>query len=335
MADNGLMMVAHGIRLVKPHKLAPAASAQVLTPSSSATTPIVIAPPPSSATVAAHPLMKQILTRNLSPGPVSTNVNQQANGINGTNSNSSSRSSTPSDDQPKSPISQVNVKDEPLLKSTVAKRLIKEEAEKKANGQNGNTTNGIDSSDDESDTSREKDGRNKNGNENDNTLQKILVSNVNIKREFRYLIHYINVGVSYNTSCFSHSAKHITIVYINREGLAPAKPAPYRYDIPRDVPQHPGYSKHAAIDAIRRHAFNFLPRDITMYFFKEKLVLAVFLCNVVIRSSNCSGRARRSSDKKHPVNQLSHTEKSSTLFGGGQAVSCFPFIMMHNSIIDA
>ncbi|CAD6193946.1 unnamed protein product [Caenorhabditis auriculariae] len=48
-----------------------------------------------------------------------------------------------------------------------------------------------------------------------------------------------------------------------REGIAPAKPVPFRPDLPRDVPPHPGYAKHAAMDAIRRHAFNFLSREIT------------------------------------------------------------------------
>ncbi|VDM95299.1 unnamed protein product [Thelazia callipaeda] len=32
---------------------------------------------------------------------------------------------------------------------------------------------------------------------------------------------------------------------------------------PREAVQHPGYSKNAAVEAIRRHAFNYLPRDIT------------------------------------------------------------------------
>ncbi|VDK32050.1 unnamed protein product [Gongylonema pulchrum] len=31
----------------------------------------------------------------------------------------------------------------------------------------------------------------------------------------------------------------------------------------REMVPHPGYSKNAAIEAIRRHAFNYLPRDIT------------------------------------------------------------------------
>ena len=44
----------------------------------------------------------------------------------------------------------------------------------------------------------------------------------------------------------------------------PLRPPPYRPDQPREMPPHPGYSKHAAIDAIRRHAFNFLPREITV-----------------------------------------------------------------------
>ena len=49
-----------------------------------------------------------------------------------------------------------------------------------------------------------------------------------------------------------------------RDGRMPLRPPPYRPDQPREMPPHPGYSKHAAIDAIRRHAFNFLPREITV-----------------------------------------------------------------------
>ena len=32
----------------------------------------------------------------------------------------------------------------------------------------------------------------------------------------------------------------------------------------KEPPPHPGYSKHAAIEAIRRHAFNFIARDLTV-----------------------------------------------------------------------
>ncbi|VDK67251.1 unnamed protein product [Onchocerca ochengi] len=38
---------------------------------------------------------------------------------------------------------------------------------------------------------------------------------------------------------------------------------PVNPERPRDNVQHPGYSKNAAVEAIRRHAFNYLPRDIT------------------------------------------------------------------------
>ncbi|RCN37196.1 ARID/BRIGHT DNA binding domain protein [Ancylostoma caninum] len=91
MAENGLMMVAQGIRLVKPHSfigLAPAASAQVVSgsaPAPSNTVPAAVAapvvpspqPPSHSATIAAHPLMKQILTKNTQTPP--------AVGVNGVN----------------------------------------------------------------------------------------------------------------------------------------------------------------------------------------------------------------------------------------------------------
>ncbi|VIO93122.1 ARID/BRIGHT DNA binding domain containing protein [Brugia malayi] len=38
---------------------------------------------------------------------------------------------------------------------------------------------------------------------------------------------------------------------------------PVNPERPREIVQHPGYSKNAAVEAIRRHAFNYLPRDIT------------------------------------------------------------------------
>ncbi|GMR36520.1 hypothetical protein PMAYCL1PPCAC_06715, partial [Pristionchus mayeri] len=48
-----------------------------------------------------------------------------------------------------------------------------------------------------------------------------------------------------------------------KEGRAPLHPPKYSSHIPRETPQHPGYSKTAAIDAIRRHAFNFIVKDLT------------------------------------------------------------------------
>uniref|UniRef100_A0A915AX55 ARID domain-containing protein n=2 Tax=Parascaris univalens TaxID=6257 RepID=A0A915AX55_PARUN len=47
-----------------------------------------------------------------------------------------------------------------------------------------------------------------------------------------------------------------------REGLG-VPLGPVNPERPRDAQQHPGYSKNAAVEAIRRHAFNYLPRDIT------------------------------------------------------------------------
>nr|CDP91774.1 BMA-SWSN-7 [Brugia malayi] len=41
------------------------------------------------------------------------------------------------------------------------------------------------------------------------------------------------------------------------------KEGPVNPERPREIVQHPGYSKNAAVEAIRRHAFNYLPRDIT------------------------------------------------------------------------
>lgn len=34
----------------------------------------------------------------------------------------------------------------------------------------------------------------------------------------------------------------------------------------KEVSHHPGYSKHAAFEAIRRHAFNFMQKDLTVGF---------------------------------------------------------------------
>ncbi|CAB3405424.1 unnamed protein product [Caenorhabditis bovis] len=48
-----------------------------------------------------------------------------------------------------------------------------------------------------------------------------------------------------------------------RDGIAIRPTAPRNEIVPRDYTNHPGYSKTAAMDAVRRHAFNFVPRDIT------------------------------------------------------------------------
>jgi hypothetical protein len=32
----------------------------------------------------------------------------------------------------------------------------------------------------------------------------------------------------------------------------------------KEISHHPGYSKFAAVEAIRRHAFTFMPKDITV-----------------------------------------------------------------------
>ncbi|CAA86663.1 SWI/SNF chromatin remodeling complex subunit swsn-7 [Caenorhabditis elegans] len=46
-------------------------------------------------------------------------------------------------------------------------------------------------------------------------------------------------------------------------GIAPVRGAPRAEVISRDINNHPGYAKNAAFDAIRRHAFNFLSRELT------------------------------------------------------------------------
>ncbi|CAJ0606514.1 unnamed protein product [Cylicocyclus nassatus] len=298
MADNGLMMVAQGIRLVKPHRLAPAASAQVV-PGTIAMPPNVIPsviatpiipsaqppqPPPHSATIAAHPLMKQILTKNAQASLV--------NGVNGVaTSNPSSRCASPAVQ------SNVEHKEEDQQKGVVAKDTS--DPKNKSNGQNGKEQNGTatseeEASDDEKSTSRKTSTRRS----SESVLQSL------IEPTAEYMCEWDGCAALFVTasSVLSHVAKehvlehgeqvcqwpgcdgtlrsrwslitHVQDHHANetvlkmalqrrRDGLAPALPIRYKQELPREVPHHPGYSKHAAIEAIRRHAFNFLPRDIT------------------------------------------------------------------------
>ncbi|CAJ0931963.1 unnamed protein product, partial [Mesorhabditis belari] len=48
-----------------------------------------------------------------------------------------------------------------------------------------------------------------------------------------------------------------------RDGTVPKVPPKYRSDVVRELPPHPGYTRNAAAEAIGRHAFKFLPREIT------------------------------------------------------------------------
>ncbi|PIO71187.1 histone deacetylase family protein [Teladorsagia circumcincta] len=93
-------------------------------------------PPPHSATIAAHPLMKQILTKNAQASlPV-------VNGINGVAaSNPSSRSASPA----------VDVNTERKEESPAKHADVKpsQDSESKTNGQNVKTENGVTTSDDE------------------------------------------------------------------------------------------------------------------------------------------------------------------------------------------
>ncbi|KHJ85376.1 zinc finger, C2H2 type, partial [Oesophagostomum dentatum] len=294
MADNGLMMVAQGIRLVKPHRLAPAASAQVV-PGVPGMLPNVAPaamppgpsaqPPPHSATIAAHPLMKQILTKNAqTPSPV-------VNGVNGVPTGSSSRCA--------SPAVQHNAEHD-HSKGTNARES--RDAKNKPNGHNGKMQNGTatpeeDTSDDEKAASRKA--------STTRSTESVLQSLVNeMDPNADYMCEWDGCAALFSTapSVLSHVAKehvledgeqvcqwpgcdgtlrsrwslitHIQDHHANetalkmalqrrRDGLAPAQPIRYRQELPREVPHHPGYSKNAAIEAIRRHAFNFLPRDIT------------------------------------------------------------------------
>ncbi|PIO59096.1 ARID/BRIGHT DNA binding domain protein, partial [Teladorsagia circumcincta] len=295
MADNGLMMVAQGIRLVKPHRLAPAASAQVVNsgapintnPTPPAMVPVAPTPqpPPHSATIAAHPLMKQILTKNAQASlPV-------VNGINGVAaSNPSSRSASPAVDvnterKEESPAKHIDVKPS-------------QDSESKTNGQNVKTENGVTTSDDEP-CEDDKASRRK---ESETRSQSVLKSLIDPLAE--YMCEWDGCAALFATApaVLSHVARrhiiddceqacqwpgcdgtlrsrwslvtHVQDHHANetalkmalqrrKDGLAPAQPHRYRQELPREVPHHPGYSKHAAIEAIRRHAFNFLPRDIT------------------------------------------------------------------------
>ncbi|KAK6735847.1 hypothetical protein RB195_018851 [Necator americanus] len=298
MADNGLMMVAQGIRLVKPHRLAPAASAQVVSGNSSISSsavPTAAAAAPGvssqfslhSATIAAHPLMKQILAKN-----AQTPTSIAANGVNGTAASSSiSRSTSPALD-----TSSEN-KEEDHLKCEVARGT--EESNNKVNGQsdckqNGTTTSEDGGSDDEKSSSCKISTR-----KNSESLSHNLV-----ETPAEYMCEWDGCAVLFVTaySVLSHVVKehivdegeqvcqwpgcdgtlrskwslvtHIQDHHANetalkmalqrrKDGLVPAQPIRYKHELPREVPHHPGYSKHAAIEAIRRHAFNFLPRDIT------------------------------------------------------------------------
>ncbi|KJH45551.1 ARID/BRIGHT DNA binding domain protein [Dictyocaulus viviparus] len=209
MAENGLMMVAQGIRLVKPHKLAPAASAQVMSGTpilQNSTLPIVSnassspQPPSHSATIAAHPLMKQILTKNVQPSSSAP--------LNGAEQAAEYMCEWDG-------CAAVFYTSLAVL-SHVAKDHIAEDGEQLCQWPGC-----------------------------DGTLRSrwSLVTHIQD--------HHANEGVLKMAS------------QRRKDGLAPAHPNRSKQEVPREVPHHPGYSKHAAIEAIRRHAFNFLPRDIT------------------------------------------------------------------------
>ncbi|VDM53842.1 unnamed protein product [Angiostrongylus costaricensis] len=183
MAENGLMMVAQGIRLVKPHSM------------------LLFKPPSQSATIAAHPLMKQILTKSVQPSPSAS-----LNGVNG------------------------------LSKYVVyfkAHLLLKRKE-----------------------------------------FFAVAIRHQEVEQILDYMCEWDGCAFVFPTSfaVLSHVAKD----HIAEDGEQlcqwPGCDGTLRsryykaFLLPprqRDVPHHPGYSKHAAIEAIRRHAFNFLPRDIT------------------------------------------------------------------------
>uniref|UniRef100_A0A158PAY4 ARID domain-containing protein n=1 Tax=Angiostrongylus cantonensis TaxID=6313 RepID=A0A158PAY4_ANGCA len=189
MAENGLMMVAQGIRLVKPHSM--------------------LLPPSQSATIAAHPLMKQILTKinGLSMYVVYFNAHLLWKLVRiFCSSNSSSRSTSPT---------------------------------------------------------------------GDNSLEVCCKILMVVEHIFDYMCEWDGCASVFPTSfaVLSHVAKD----HIAEDGEQlcqwPGCDGTLRsryykaFLLPSrkrdEVPHHPGYSKHAAIEAIRRHAFNFLPRDIT------------------------------------------------------------------------
>nr|CDJ90703.1 AT-rich interaction region domain containing protein [Haemonchus contortus] len=293
MAENGLMMVAQGIRLVKPHRLAPAASAQAvnsaMTIQNNPMPPVMIPvspspqPPPHSATIAAHPLMKQILTKNAQPSlPL-------VNGVNGVaKSNSSSRSASPAVD--------INTEHKEEVQPKNADGKPPQEHVTKSNGQNGKAENGIATSDDDP-SDDEKASRCK-APETKSVLKSLIDPLAEYMCEWdgcaalfasasAVLSHAAKVHIvddceqvcqwpgcdgtlrsrwSLVTHVQDHHANETALkmaLQRRKDGLAPAQPHRYRQELPREVPHHPGYSKHAAIEAIRRHAFNFLPRDIT------------------------------------------------------------------------
>lgn len=294
MAENGLMMVAQGIRLVKPHRLAPAASAQAVNTGSylhnnvvgTPPTPALSQPPPHSATIAAHPLMKQILTKNAQASmPV-------VNGVNGVvSSSASSRSASPAVD--------VNPdrREDNHQKGVSGKHP--QEPDEKARGQNGKLENGTAASDDEAgDEDKGCRSSRSDRKSSESVLQSLVETPAELMCEWdgcaalfvtapSLLSHVARVHIvddceqlcqwpgcdgtrrsrwSLVTHVQDHHANEAVLrmaLQRRKDGISPAQPIRYRQELPREVPHHPGYSKHAAIEAIRRHAFNFLPRDIT------------------------------------------------------------------------
>lgn len=69
------------------------------------------------------------------------------------------------------------------------------------------------------------------------------------------------------------SRKRIEMGYLNyisyvKQRIEPLKDGDiYQTQHQQTLAQHSGYSRFAAIDAIKRQAFSFLPRDITVSFF--------------------------------------------------------------------
>ncbi|PAV66143.1 hypothetical protein WR25_07294 [Diploscapter pachys] len=256
LSDNGLLMVAQGIRLIRPHKLAPASSVQ-------------------HQQTAAHPIMRSILTQQTTAVPNGT-PNKPVVDLR-------TRSKTPE----RAPVMDNRGAKPP----TVAPPSRPVVYRRPVNGVPADVHHAaaatsyvrkpvvctVPTSKAATDYMCEWDGCGLFMNSAANVLYHVCKDHLN-DAEFRDTDP--PVGVCKWTNCdgtprnkwslVTHVQDHHTqesqlsfAAQLRRDGRMPLRPPPYRPDQPREMPPHPGYSKHAAIDAIRRHAFNFLPREIT------------------------------------------------------------------------
>ncbi|CAI5442427.1 unnamed protein product [Caenorhabditis angaria] len=308
MAENGVMIVAQGIRLVRPHKLAPAASTSS----------------PEKSMELTHPLMKKMLSEK---EPISNGVNGHShvkteekyqNGLQVCKSPErfdengyakeeliAARKLNGSGDY-KIETTSINGKltngytkpQDNRKASSIASRAAELVAAVKMNG---NIMNGI---------HEEKKENNEDGattsTADENTMNSKNKKKVPTSSQItEYMCDWDCCSLHYSSP--SHVLKHLSEEHVveelrllcrwngctdptprnrwslithiqdihcnenqlkaaakkRREGGASVRGIPRTEIVPRDISNHPGYAKNAAMDAIRRHAFNFLPREIT------------------------------------------------------------------------